>query len=212
MKLGTRTRYSARAMLDLALNYENGSEVVPAKEISTRQQVSPKYLEHLLGSLRSAGLARSVRGARGGYTLTRPPDQISLREIYQVSIGIDSLDPNDKPFSGQPWKPKSRADSQTEDIVKQSGVLREYREDLLNGGLGIPDDAIRQREAKPNAYEERRSFGTAIQGAVAANEEEKWQTVVDLLEPYEAELSKEMMKWLHYGFILRFHNPLERGP
>jgi len=87
MKLGTRTRYSARAMLDLALDHENGSEVIPAKEINTRQQVSPKHLEHLLGSLRSAGLARSVRGARGRYTLTRSPDQINLREIYHVSIG-----------------------------------------------------------------------------------------------------------------------------
>ena len=103
MKLGTRTRYSARAMLDLALNYENGNEVVPAKEISTRQQVSPKYLEHLLGSLRSAGLARSVRGARGGYTLTEPPDQINLREIYHTFIGIGSLDPNDKPLERGPW-------------------------------------------------------------------------------------------------------------
>ena len=86
MKLGTKTRHSARAMLDLLLNDENGSGVVPAKEISTRQQVSPEYREHLLGSLRSAGLARSVRGAKGGYMLTRPPDRINLREIYYVSM------------------------------------------------------------------------------------------------------------------------------
>ena len=56
MKLGTKTRYSARAMVDLALKYSNGNGVVPAQEISTRQQVSPKYLEHLLAWLRSAGL------------------------------------------------------------------------------------------------------------------------------------------------------------
>ena len=86
MKLGTKTRHSARAMLDLLLNYENGSKVVPSREISTRQQVSPEYREHLLGSLRSAGLARSERGARGGHALTRPPDQIDLREIYYVSM------------------------------------------------------------------------------------------------------------------------------
>ena len=89
-------------MPDLALNYENESEVVPTKEISTRQQVSPKHLKHLLGSLRSAGLARNVRGARGGYTLTTPPDQINLREIYHVSIGIGSLDYNDKPLERGP--------------------------------------------------------------------------------------------------------------
>ena len=88
MKLGTRTRYSARAMVDLALNYEKGNGIVPVKEISSRQQVSPKYLEHLLASLRSAGLVRSVRGAKGGHTLTRPPDEINLREIYHVFEGL----------------------------------------------------------------------------------------------------------------------------
>jgi len=76
-------------MLDLALNYENG--VVSVKEIAARQQVSPKYLEHLLASLRSAGLVRTVRGARGGHTLTRHPDQISLREIYDVFEGTQGF-------------------------------------------------------------------------------------------------------------------------
>ncbi|HSR34495.1 MAG TPA: Rrf2 family transcriptional regulator [Anaerolineae bacterium] len=91
MKLGTRTRYSARAMLDLALNYEDGNGVVPAKEISSRQQVSPKYLETLLASLRSAGLVRSVRGAKGGHTLARPPAEINLREIFQVFEGVEGF-------------------------------------------------------------------------------------------------------------------------
>jgi Rrf2 family cysteine metabolism transcriptional repressor len=91
MRLGTKTRYSARAMVHLALNYENGNGVVTVKEISTRQQVSPKYLEHLLASLRSAGLVRSVRGAKGGHTLTRSPDQINLREIYHVFEGTEGF-------------------------------------------------------------------------------------------------------------------------
>ena len=91
MKLGTKTRYSARAMVDLALNYEDGNGVVTAKEISTRQAVSPKYLEHLLASLRSAGLIRSVRGPKGGHTLTRPPDEINLREIYYVFEGTEGF-------------------------------------------------------------------------------------------------------------------------
>ena len=86
MKLGTWTRHSARAIPDLALNYENGCKVFPAKEIGIRQQVSPEYLEHLWGSLRPAGLTRSVRGARGMHTLTRPSDQINSRGIYHVSM------------------------------------------------------------------------------------------------------------------------------
>ncbi len=69
-------------MLDLALNYERG--VVSVREIAARQQVSPKYLEHLLASLRSAGLVRTVRGAQGGHTFTRHPAEINLREIYNI--------------------------------------------------------------------------------------------------------------------------------
>ncbi len=89
MKLSTKTRYGTRAMLDLALNYEEG--VSSVREIATRQSVSPKYLENLLASLRSAGLVRSVRGAQGGHTLTRPPSEITLREIYHVFEGREGI-------------------------------------------------------------------------------------------------------------------------
>lgn len=89
MKLGTKTCYAARAMVDLALNYEKG--VVSVRAIAARQQLSPKYLETLLASLRAAGLVRSVRGARGGHTLTRHPDQINLRQIYNVFEGTQGF-------------------------------------------------------------------------------------------------------------------------
>jgi Rrf2 family protein len=91
MKLGTKTRYSARAMLDLALNYEDGNGVVSVKHLAAQQQVSAKYLEYLLAALRSAGLVRSVRGAQGGHTLARPPADISLREIFHVFEGREGL-------------------------------------------------------------------------------------------------------------------------
>jgi Rrf2 family protein len=84
MKLGTKTRYGTRAMLELALHYHDGNGPVSAGEIAARQQLSAKYLEQLLVSLQAAGLVRSVRGTRGGHTLARPPDQINLREIYGV--------------------------------------------------------------------------------------------------------------------------------
>ncbi|NIN64270.1 MAG: Rrf2 family transcriptional regulator [Anaerolineae bacterium] len=82
MKLSIRTRYGTRAMLDLALNYNDG--VVSAREIGARQQVSRKYLEHPLVSLRSAGLIRTVRGVPGGHRLARHPTQMKLREIYSI--------------------------------------------------------------------------------------------------------------------------------
>ena len=89
MRLSTKMRYGARAMLDLALNYESG--VVSVREIAARQEVSAKYLEQLLASLRCAGLVRTVRGAQGGHTLSRRPDQINLREIYSVFEGAEGF-------------------------------------------------------------------------------------------------------------------------
>ena len=91
MKLGTRTRYGTRAMLELALNYEDERSVVSARDIAVCQQISQKYLEHLLATLRAAGLVRSVRGMHGGHTLARPPDQINLREIYTAFEGREGF-------------------------------------------------------------------------------------------------------------------------
>jgi Rrf2 family protein len=91
MKLGTKTRYSTRALVDLALNYEDGTPVVSSREIAEHQEVSPKYLEALLAALRAAGLVRSVRGAQGGHTLARHPAQINLRQIYHVFEGTQGF-------------------------------------------------------------------------------------------------------------------------
>jgi Rrf2 family protein len=91
MKLGTKTRYGTRAMLELALHYHDGTQPLSAGEIAARQQLSPKYLERLLVALQGAGLVRSVRGTRGGHVLARPPDQINLREIYGVFEGAEGF-------------------------------------------------------------------------------------------------------------------------
>ena len=91
MKLGTKTRYGTRAMLELALNYEDEHSVVSARDIAVCQQISHKYLEQLLATLRAAGLVRSVRGTHGGHTLARPPDQINLRQIYAAFEGKEGF-------------------------------------------------------------------------------------------------------------------------
>ncbi|MFQ5834509.1 MAG: RrF2 family transcriptional regulator [bacterium] len=85
MRLSTRGRYGARAMLDLALNF--GKEPVLLRDIARRQEVSEKYLEHSISALRKAGLVRSIRGARGGYVLAKPPSRIRLSEIMEVLEG-----------------------------------------------------------------------------------------------------------------------------
>lgn len=86
MKLSTRGQYSARAMLDIAINSEGGKPV-QLRDIARRQDIPEKYLERLIGSLRAAGLLKSLRGAQGGYLLSRPPAEIRLSEIIQIVEG-----------------------------------------------------------------------------------------------------------------------------
>ncbi len=85
MKLSTKVRYGVRAMIDLANNQED--EPILVKAIAERQEISKKYLESLLASLKAAGLVRSVRGAKGGYKLAQNPDSITLEQITNALDG-----------------------------------------------------------------------------------------------------------------------------
>ena len=84
MKLSTRGRYGTRALLDLALHEEGP---VLLKDIAQRQQISLQYLEHLITPLIAAGIIRSTRGARGGISLAKPPEQVKLSEVIQLLEG-----------------------------------------------------------------------------------------------------------------------------
>ena len=72
-------------MLALALEYNQGP--ISSAKIADREQVSVKYLEQLLAALRNAGLVRTVRGAHGGHELNLPPEEITLRQIFEVLEG-----------------------------------------------------------------------------------------------------------------------------
>ena len=85
MKLSTRARYGARALLDLALHTDEGPVLV--KDIAQRQQISAMYLEHLIAPLITAGIIRSIRGARGGIWLAKSPQEIKLSEVIGLLEG-----------------------------------------------------------------------------------------------------------------------------
>ncbi len=89
MKISTKGRYGLRVMLDLA---ENGNgNFVSLTDISNRQDISLKYLESIISSLKNAGLVESTRGKSGGYRLTKTPSEYSVGEILKSAEG--SLSP-----------------------------------------------------------------------------------------------------------------------
>ena len=79
MKFSTRARYGLRAMVELALNYDQG--LVSVRTISQSQGISEAYLEQIMSNLVKSGLVKSNRGVQGGYTLTREPAGILVGEI-----------------------------------------------------------------------------------------------------------------------------------
>jgi len=89
MKLSTRTRYGVRLMVALAQNY--GKAPVFLKDIAKGENISEKYLSLIIIPLRGVNLVNSVRGAHGGYNLSKEPSQINLKEIVDVLEGECSL-------------------------------------------------------------------------------------------------------------------------
>jgi Rrf2 family protein len=85
MKISTRTRYGTRLMTVLALEYEKGP--VFLKDIARKEKISEKYLSQIIIPLRANGLVNSFRGAHGGYVLSMPPSQITVKDIVEVLEG-----------------------------------------------------------------------------------------------------------------------------
>ena len=85
MKVSTRSDYAARALLSLALHGRDGPTSV--KEIAERTALPQPYLEQILLTAKGAGLVRSKRGVGGGYVLARPPEEITLAEIFSAVEG-----------------------------------------------------------------------------------------------------------------------------
>lgn len=85
MKISTKGRYGLTIMMELAARFGEGP--LSLKSIAERNNLSEHYLEQLVAPLRNAGLVKSVRGAYGGYILSREPDQITSGDIIRILEG-----------------------------------------------------------------------------------------------------------------------------
>lgn len=85
MRISTKGRYGLTIMIALGKNYGEGP--MPLRRIAEDYELSEAYLEQLVGPLRNSGLVKSVRGAYGGYMLTRSPKEISAGDVIRVLEG-----------------------------------------------------------------------------------------------------------------------------
>ena len=90
IKISTKGRYAARIMIYLALH---SSDNTPAQKqkIAESENISPDYVEQLLLKLRTAGLVKSHRGVKGGFTLARPAELITIADVISATEGPLSL-------------------------------------------------------------------------------------------------------------------------
>ncbi len=83
MRITTWAEYGVICALHLAKRGEHGP--VTGREMATQERLPPDYVEQILLRLRRANVIRSVRGARGGYLLARPADEITMRDVIHAS-------------------------------------------------------------------------------------------------------------------------------
>ncbi|MCB0827754.1 MAG: Rrf2 family transcriptional regulator [Solirubrobacterales bacterium] len=80
----SKSRYAVVAMAELA---RSGDRPMPVKELAERRDIPDQFLEQLFSTLRRSGLLSSHRGSKGGYTLSRPPEEITVLEVVQALDG-----------------------------------------------------------------------------------------------------------------------------
>ena len=85
LSITTKSPYALRALAELARS--GGDGPVPIGELARRRDVPVQFLEQLFAVLRRAGILRSQRGVKGGYSFARPPSEVTVLELVELLDG-----------------------------------------------------------------------------------------------------------------------------
>ena len=91
IRVSTKGRYGTRLMLNLARHYDSGNKAVILRNVAEEEEISIRYLEQIIISLKIYKLVKSIRGAGGGYTLARKPSEITICPILEALEGSCGL-------------------------------------------------------------------------------------------------------------------------
>jgi Rrf2 family cysteine metabolism transcriptional repressor len=81
----TKSPYALSALVEL--HRQGGAGPVPIAELARRRDIPVQFLEHLFATLRRAGILRSQRGVKGGYSFARPSDEVTVLELVELLDG-----------------------------------------------------------------------------------------------------------------------------
>jgi Rrf2 family cysteine metabolism transcriptional repressor len=85
ISITTKSPYALSALVELHLQGTTGP--VPIAELARRRQIPVQFLEQLFATLRRAGILRSQRGVKGGYSLARPATEVTVLELVELLEG-----------------------------------------------------------------------------------------------------------------------------
>jgi DNA-binding IscR family transcriptional regulator len=84
ISITTKSPYALQALAELG---RSGDGPIPIGELARRREIPVQFLEQLFATLRRAGLLKSQRGVKGGYTFARPPGEITVLEVVELLEG-----------------------------------------------------------------------------------------------------------------------------
>lgn|SRR5690606_27998982 len=151
MHISARGDYAVRAALELAAAYPR---TVPSHVLADQQQLPHKFLEAIMADLRRAGLVRSVRGADGGYQLTRGPAEIPVGAVLRAVDGplaeVRGHRPEQVSYQGS-------ASHLAELWVAVRAAVREVLDEVSLAAVvsGEFPDRVRELVAAPDAWQPR---------------------------------------------------------
>jgi Rrf2 family protein len=85
ISITAKSPYALSALVELHRNGQAGP--VPIAELARRRDIPVQFLEQLFATLRRAGVVRSHRGVKGGYSLSRPADEVTVLELVELLDG-----------------------------------------------------------------------------------------------------------------------------
>ncbi len=85
ISITTKSPYALQALVELGRS--GGPAPVPIGELARRRDIPVQFLEQLFAVLRRAGVLRSQRGVKGGYSFAREPSEITVLELVELLDG-----------------------------------------------------------------------------------------------------------------------------
>jgi Rrf2 family protein len=119
-------------MVALALRYRDGISLL--KDVARQEDISEKYLGQIIIPLKAAGLIVSQRGAHGGYSLARPPEDITVKDVVEAIEGsiapVPCVDPAASVSSGECGDNHAGCDRATMCVATR--VWQKLRDDIVS--------------------------------------------------------------------------------